>query len=107
MNPAVWELSTTYHHVSFSCQINESQTIAIGIIVETVRADSAIEDALFPHFGIKVTNQDFNIVFGATVIRIIYLMVEGVFILIVCIFNRGMGTYQAYIEKSTFYSDGT
>lgn len=106
MYPAVRELSTTYHHVSLSCQINESHPIAIGVVMETVRADSAPKDAFLTHLSVEITNHNFDIMFGTVVVRFIQLVVKGVFGHLIGIFSGGMGTYQADIEKPSLYSDG-
>jgi hypothetical protein len=106
MYPAVWELRATYHHVHFCCQVNESHSIAIGVVVETVRADSALKDVFFSHLGVEIAKHDFDVMFGTAVVRYVQLIVEVIFDYFVGIFGGGMGAYQTYIEKPSLYSDG-
>ena len=67
---AMRELCTTYYHVSFSCQINESQTIIVSHMAETVQTDCVLEETFFPNFCVHVSQKNFDVVFGTTTNRL-------------------------------------
>ena len=96
------ETGTSNNRTPRSCKRNQSQTVVVGDVVETVHAYSSLVDVFLAHLRIEIPQKQLYVIRWNGGIRFIKLFVKEVFHFFVGIFGGCMSANYADVVKFAF-----
>lgn len=96
----LWSGNLVLHITMFLSVTISMKLFPLLLVLESVWADSALEDILISHFGVEIANNNFFVILGIAVARFIQHAVEFIFDHLVSILSVAL-KYPFFLKKRT------